>query len=128
MPVWANFKTTAGGMLAMQYHGRRDDPRVRKAADWIVDHPIPPQGSLPSVYHTWYLSSQAMAQVGGEHWKNFYPRLVRTLMSHQSPDGHWRLDRWIGWGNETKLGPAYYTAVAVLCLTLPDQLLPIHQR
>ena len=125
---WANFNTTAAGMLAFQLHGRRDDPMVQKAADWIAESSIPRQNEIPRFYYGCYIWSQAMAQAGGKYWKSYFPRLVQRLSEHQDADGRWRLDGHIGWGGEDKRGPVYYTSLAVLCLTLPDQLLPIHQR
>lgn len=125
---WANFNTTAAGMLAMQLNGRREDARVQKAAAWFADAPVPSQNSIPRFYFGCYMTSQAMAQSGGEHWNLYFPRLVDRLVPHQAAAGHWRLDGYIGWGDEDKLGPVYYSALAILCLTLPDQLLPIHQR
>ncbi len=126
--LWANFNTTSAGMLSLQLNGRREDPRVQKAAAWLADTPIPFQNSIPRFYFGCYMTSQAMAQAGGDNWNRYFPRLVDRLMEHQAPEGYWRLDGYIGWGNENTLGPNYYTALAVLCLTLPDQLLPIHQR
>ena len=125
---FANFNTTAAGMLAFQLHDRRDDPMVHTAADWIAGNPIPRQHETPHFFYGCYIWSQAMAQAGGKYWKSYFPRLVQRLSEHQDLDGHWRLDGYIGWGGEDKRGPAYCTSLAVLSLTLPDQLLPIHQR
>ena len=116
------------GMLSFQLHGRRNDPMVRAAADWLTDHPIPGQ-ELGVYYRQCYACAQAMAQMGGTHWKSFFPRIVKRFLEEQSVDGAWRLrvpprNRT----GESGLGPAYNTALAVLTLTLPDQLLPIHQR
>jgi hypothetical protein len=124
--IWADTDTTAAGILAFQLHGRREDAVVRTTAEWVFEQPIADQGQVPSFYYTCYITSQAIAQKGGKHWESFYPRLVRVLLPYQDPDGHFRLDRFLPWSQEP--GPANYTALAVLCLTLPDQLLPIHQR
>jgi hypothetical protein len=128
MRIYANHNTTAAGMLAFQLHGRRDDPRVLRAGDWIAEQPIPLQKSIPRFYYGCYVWSQAMAHLGGKHWNSFFPRLADRLLAHQDVDGHWRLDQSFGSGVEDQLGTGYYTSLAVLCLTLPDQLLPVHQR
>jgi hypothetical protein len=128
-PIWANFGTTASGMLPLQLHGRRDDPMIRKAVSWLVEHPVPQQGTMPDFYYSCYMTTQAMSQVGGQQWKTFFPKLVRVLSSHQDADGRFRLDSTLPWENYARLGGSvFYTSTAVLCLTLPDQLLPIHQR
>lgn len=123
--TWTNFNTTATGIWTLAMHGRRDDAMVRSAADWLADHSFPEQGTVADFYYSCYGSAQAMSQVGGEHWERFFPGVVRTLLPHQAHDGHWRLDRQ--WYNSISSSP-FNTALAVLCLTLPDQMLPIHQR
>ena len=116
---------TGMGMLALQLHGRRDDPMVLNAADWVAALPVAQQGQINGFYRHHYVCAQAMAQVGGEHWKKFFPPLVATLLPLQAEDGHWLLAPGTF---EDQYGDVYNTALAVLLLTLPDQLLPIHQR
>ena len=126
-----NFGRTGMGMLALQLHGRRDDHRVIEGADWLAKHDIPRQGEAPLFYLHCYACTHAMAQMGGDHWQRFYPRLVKRLLADQAPAGFWRttaLTPSAGPSSEALSGNAYNTALAVLALTLPDQLLPIHQR
>jgi hypothetical protein len=127
-PTWADTDTTAFGILALQLHGQRETPMARNAAEWIVEQPIADQATVPEFYDTCYITSCAMAQVGGKSWERFYPRLVGTLLPYQDASGEFRLDRSLWWSKEPARGSVNNTAVAVLCLTLPDQLLPIHQR
>ena len=51
--------------------------------------------------------------------------LVRAVLGGQRPDGSWDRESSIGHGS---FGNAYTTALIVLALTTPDQLLPIYQR
>ena len=62
--------------------------------------------------------------MGGEYWDEFYPQLVRTLLKAQRPDGSWFMKQ----GNDVRYGTAYMTALTVLALTPPYQMLPIFQR
>ena len=65
-----------------------------------------------------------MFQLGGRYWENFFPTFVDTITDHQSRDGAWRS----AGGFDRNYGEAYTTAMTVLALTPPYQLLPIFQR
>jgi hypothetical protein len=65
-----------------------------------------------------------MAQVGGATWNKVYPQIVEQILKEQTPNGSWPAGR----GNEASFGSTYSTALAVLALTPPYQLLPIYQR
>ena len=69
--------------------------------------------------------SQAMAQLGGRYWEEFFPQLVDVLLENQAADGSWPAEPHSG---DDKFGNAYTTALAVLSLTPPYQLLPVYQR
>ena len=68
--------------------------------------------------------SQAMFQLGGDYWTRFYPPLMKLLTENQNEDGSWDAEAV----QETKFGNHYTTALTVLALTPPYQLLPIYQR
>ncbi len=126
-PIWADTDTTAAAMLTFQLHRKREDPMVLKAADWLAKQPIAGQGMVPSFYYTCYITSHAMAQVGGEPWQSFYPQVVNILLPYQDPNGNFRIALVQPWKKFVQR-PSRTTALSILCLTLPDQLLPIHQR
>jgi len=75
-------------------------------------------------HYSAYYCSLAMFQLGGEYWAQFYPRLVRVLLRHQTRDGSWQAES----GPDGIFGDRYTTALMVLALTPPYQLLPIYQR
>jgi hypothetical protein len=62
--------------------------------------------------------------LGGHYWKSFFPPLVRTLVANQTSNGSWMPET----GEDAMFGGAYTTALGVLALTPPFQLLPIYQR
>ena len=127
--VHSHFGKTGMGLLALQLHSQRDDPMSLEAATWLIDHEIPRQGEVAVFYRQCYVCGHAMAQMGGTYWATFYPRLVDRLLPDQAPEGYWRLTAPPRMRtSEAWSGPCYNTALAVLTLTLPDQLLPVHQR
>ena len=68
---------------------------------------------------------QGMYQLGGKYWEEFYPRAVHTVLANQKPDGSWAPESHF---HDAQFGNAYTTALVVLCLGAPNQLLPIFQR
>jgi len=67
-----------------------------------------------------------MAQLGGRYWEQFFPPLVNVLLNSQEASGSWPLE--VDQGGEAVFGKVYSTAMAVLSLTPPYQLLPVYQR
>ena len=63
-------------------------------------------------------------QLGGDAWRQYYPPVVSQLVDNQLADGSWEVETDRG----QMAGRVYTTALAVLTLTIPDQLLPIYQR
>jgi len=118
------------GILSFSLGGLHDTEYARSAGEWILQHPFDPylgdggrKGDTRYFYGAFYCS-QAMYQLGGRYWVEFYPRLVATLLAHQSSSGSWGPEP----ADDERYGIAYATALAVLALTTPHQLLPIYQR
>ncbi|HWB02721.1 MAG TPA: hypothetical protein VG796_06820 [Verrucomicrobiales bacterium] len=115
----ATFAMSAVGLLCMTMAGKNDHPLALSTADMLLRYD--PHG--PERYRVYglYYASLAMAQLGGEYWRKFYPRLVDAYLKDPlMPDGLWT--------NSDILGPVIGTAFRVLSLTPPCQLLPIFQR
>jgi hypothetical protein len=102
------------------------------AGDWLLAHPYERFGELTSVrdrfFYGAYYCSQAMAQLGGRYWEQFFPSLAHAMMSGQAADGSWPPEIYQGGPTEEIFGNVYTTALAVLSLTPPYQLLPVYQR
>jgi hypothetical protein len=64
-----------------------------------------------------------MFQLGGNFWEQFFPRLASVLIANQSAEGSWQPDI-----QDARFGNAYATALAVLALSTPNQILPIFQK
>ena len=110
--------------------GRRRDLLARSAGDWLLAHPFKGFGEVMPVrddrfFYSAYYCSQAMAQLGGRHWEQFFPALAEVLLSSQTADGSWPAEPGSG---DAIFGNIYSSALAVLSLTPPYQLLPVYQR
>jgi len=117
------------GILSMAMAGQHQTRIARRAGDWLLTRPF--QGFGESVgngdrfFYSAYYCSQAMAQLGGRYWKQFFPPLVSALLEAQQPSGEWPPEPY---GSDRVFGNTYTTAMAVLSLTPPLQLLPVYQR
>ncbi len=123
------------GILALAHAGFHNAPETQAAGDWILRHdfnqynvqePFEQTGWLNDRYHYGAFNCcQAMYQLGGDYWREFFPPLVQTLLANQQPDGSWRTENHV---EDGKYGSAYSTALVLLSLGAPNQLLPIFQR
>jgi hypothetical protein len=123
------------GILALAHAGLHDTPEARKSADWVLQYNFGNYNEVEKFTQTgWYndryhyglfLCCQAMYQLGGTYWEKFYPKAVHTLLDNQQPDGSWAAESHF---HDGQFGNAYTTALVVLTLGAPNQLLPIFQR
>jgi hypothetical protein len=116
------------GVLSLAMAGEHDKPMAQRAGDWLLRYPFQRFGerigSGDRFFYSTYYCSQAMAQLGGRHWKQFFPNLARVLVQSQQGTGEWPPES----GGDRMFGNTYTTAMAVLSLTPPLQLLPVYQR
>jgi hypothetical protein len=114
-------------VLSLFLSGRYDAELERTAGQWILRHPFRPYGNVINTsdhyLYAAYYCSQAMFQLGGQYWEQFYPDTAATLLENQAADGSWTPD-----SRDLMFGNSYGTALVVLTLTPPYQLLPIYQR
>ena len=131
-PGKANAAMTGAGAFSLSLAGQHQNPKVLEACRWIADNPYSrdfteiagvPRRPSGRPFYTAYYTSQAMAQVGGELWARYYPDLVQTLLMSQTKSGSWPHSN-----SDQIFGNTYTTALAVLALTPPYQILPIYQR
>ena len=116
------------GALALSLGGLHQTKPAQRAGDWILRHPFSSY-NRQLTYHDRYFygafdCSQAMFQLGGRYWDKFYPPLVQAMLRHQRRDGSWGPEQSL----DHDYGQAYSTAMGLLALTPPYQLLPIFQR
>ena len=121
------------GILALAHAGFHGAPEAQNSAEWLLHHNfdrynviLPLGPNRHDRYHyALFASCQGMYQLGGRYWQEFFPRTVSTLLANQLPDGSWPADsHW----HDGQFGRAYTTALVVMTLGAPNQLLPIFQR
>lgn len=117
------------GILSLSLAGQHQTPMAKAAGDWLLAHPFSGLtdviGGGDRCFYSAYYCSQAMAQLGGRYWEGFFPSLADLLVSSQLSDGSWPPEPARG---DAVFGNALTTALAVLALTPPYQLLPVYQR
>jgi hypothetical protein len=128
---YASRGTMGVGALSLALAGKHQTEMARRVGEWLLDNPFDVYGATNHRYdrfhYSAYYCSNAMAQLGGEYWRKFFPTLANTLMDAQSPEGFWAYEI-NSQGEDTQYGPCYPTALSVLTLTPAYQLLPIYQR
>ena len=117
------------GVLSLAMAGQHQTRVAQRAGDWLLSRPFQRFGETVGggdrFYYSAYYCSQAMAQLGGRYWKQFFPNLVKVLLQSQQSSGEWPPEPY---GSDRMFGNTYTTAMAVLSLTPPLQLLPVYQR
>jgi hypothetical protein len=120
---------TGAGVVCLSLAGEPDEAIARAAGEWILEHPFDQYGGYVGFFDRFhygaYYCSQAMFLLGGRYWAEFYPTTAATLVANQTADGSWPPENKFSDG---KFGSEYSTALSVLTLTTPQQLLPVHQR
>ena len=119
---------TGAGVLCLAMGGKHDTPMALRAGEWLLEHPVDKYnvavGRLDRFHYGVHFASHAMYQLGGKYWDNFYPTMAETFLGAQLASGAWPRDS----GSDRAFGNCYTTALAILSLTPPYQVLPIYQR
>ena len=129
LPGGANLATrgvAGGAIVSLALGGEHQSEHAQQAGEWILRHPFDRYNRGQGPYHYGaYYCSQAMFQLGGDYWRQFFPPLADALIAHQAHDGSWEPEND---HNGDYFGRPYTTSLAVLALTPAYQLLPIYQR
>jgi hypothetical protein len=96
------------------------DEEIRRGLEFLLRHrPRRVEGRNDFHYfYGHYYAIQAFYQEGGSYWARWWPPLRDELVRTQKPSGSWT----------DEVGPSYASAMAVLILSLPFEMLPIFQR
>lgn len=135
-PLDTRSRAMAGaGILAMAHAGLHNTPEAQQAGEWLLQQKFDKYNRVePFTTTVWqhdryhyavFYACQGTYQLGGRYWKEFFPRIVPTLLKNQNADGSWAAESH---SNDGRYGNAYTTALMVLSLGAPNQLLPIFQR
>lgn len=116
------------GIVSLSLGGEHQTETARRAGKWVLAYPVERYNRIPNgddrYHYSIFYCSQGMFLLGGEYWAGFYPRLLRTLAEHQRHDGSWQAEA----SKDNQYGNVYTSALSILALTPPYQLLPIYQR
>lgn len=122
------------GILALAHAGLHNAPEAKQSGAWILRNdfdrynefqPFTRTFSIDRYHYSLFLCCQGMYQLGGEYWEQFFPNVVTTLLANQQADGSWPAESHF---NDAQFGNAYTTALVLLTLGAPNDLLPIYQR
>jgi hypothetical protein len=122
------------GILALAHAGFHNAPEASRTGQWILNYNFDAYNTIEPFTQSWsndryhyglFMCCQGMYQLGGRYWDEFFPRAARTLLANQKPDGSWPAESHF---HDARFGNAYTTALVVLSLGAPNQLLPIYQR
>ena len=121
----ASHALTGMGILSLAHAGKFDSGMAQKSGQWLLDHPVARFGTIHGGFHyTMFYTSAGMFQLGGRYWQQHYPLVFNLLISNQDSSGRWPA---VG-KHDGKFGDVVTTALAVIALNIPNQLLPIFQR
>lgn len=122
------------GILALAHAGYHNAPEATRSGEWILQHDFNDYNQIEPFLQDWkndryhyglFNCCQAMYQLGGHYWQQFFPDAVKTLLANQQSDGSWPAENH---HHDARFGNAYTTALVLLTLGAPNQLLPIYQR
>ena len=122
------------GILALAHAGLHHRKETLSAGDWILQHDFGHYNDqLKFTQKVWYndcyhygvfYCSQAMYQLGGKYWEEFFPKTSSVLIKNQGNNGSWAACNSSG----RVYGQCYSSALSILGLSAPNQLLPIFHR
>jgi hypothetical protein len=118
------------GILALAHAGFHDSSEAQSSGQWLLrnnfdEYNVGNKHWADRYHYSLFNATQAMYQLGGDYWKQFFPRTVSALLANQRPDGSWDAERL---PRDRAFGNSYTTALVVLSLGAPNQFLPIFQR
>ncbi len=116
-------------LFGLGEYGRRG--MISRGIDYLKRHNPSNFGRRPQwFYYGNFYATQALWQAeatdwAGDYWREWWPRLRDHLVKSQLTNNAWpHPSGGAQWG----VGEAYSTAMSVLMLTVPLELLPIYQR
>lgn len=121
----AAFARTAAAIYSLQVCGQYDDPLVAGGAKYVIAH----RDERDWFTYGNYYAAPAFYMIGGEAWRDWYPRIRTPLVDAAVREGgivHWEptLDKDPHQG----VSRIYVTAVYATILAIPYNYVPLYQR
>ncbi len=114
---------TAAGVVSLYSAGVYDGPEIEKAIKWLKEHPLASNTSTSvagrNYYYAMYYASQAMWQIGGDTWRDWYTAMRDKLVREQAAAGSW---------TDPSIGAEFGTAIGLIVLNTPNNYLPIFSK
>jgi hypothetical protein len=122
--------TAGAGILALGHAGFHNSFEAQRTGQWLMQYSFEVYndnlGLERDRYHySLFNCCQGMYQLGSPYWEQFFPRTVRAVLAHQQTDGSWDAESY---HRDRPFGNSYTTALVLLALGAPNQLLPVFQR
>lgn len=108
---------SAAGAELLLMAGQYDAKETKKAIEYVKGN-LSKGSTQGHDFYTNFYASQAMLQVGGKPWEDYYSSLRNRLITSQGSNGAWSGD----------VGATYCTSIAVMILALPYNYMPIFQK
>jgi len=122
---------TGAGILALGHAGFHNSTEAKRAGEELLNYSFEVYNSnepfprRERYHYSLFMCCQGMYQMGSPYWEQFFPRTVRAVLANQRPDGSWDAESF---QRDRRFGNSYTTALVVLAVGAPNQLLPIFQR
>ncbi len=117
----SRFPRSAAALVALYTAGVHEGDIIDRGLQYMMQ--FRPSGvrrrDSQHYHYGHYYAVQAAWHAGGDDWQTWYSAIREDLLSMQSNQGSWS-NRWIG--------PEYATAMSLLVLQTPNNLLPIFER
>lgn len=112
---------SAAGVASLYYAGIYDDPATRRGVSYLLRAGMPGSAMRTEAHYFYgmYYTAQSMYLSGGDAWKAWWPEARKELLSRQAAGGEW---------NDSGVGSAYGTSMALIVLQMPKRYLPIFQK
>jgi hypothetical protein len=122
--------TAGAGILALGHAGFHSSFEAQRTGQWLMQYSFDVYNDTLGLdrerYHySLFNCCQGMYQLGSPYWEQFFPRTVRVVLDHQQRDGSWDAESY---HRDRAYGNSYTTALVLLALGAPNQLLPVFQR
>jgi hypothetical protein len=118
------------GILALAHAGYHNSSEAKRTGEWLLQFTFEEYNSDDGLardrYHySLFNCCQGMYQLGSPYYEQFFPTAVRNVLKHQRPEGSWDLENF---DLDKPFGNSYTTALVLLALAAPNEILPIFQR
>ncbi|MGI9517719.1 MAG: prenyltransferase/squalene oxidase repeat-containing protein, partial [Pirellulaceae bacterium] len=115
----SGFARTAAAIVTLNSAGVYEGDQLQRGLTWMITaRPSPDDLDASYYYYGHYYAAQALWQVGDEPFRRWYPSVSDELTKLQTRAGSW----------PSRYSPEYSTAMALIVLQIPNNLVPIFQR